>query len=218
MPRIHFAPFVLDLETRQLTRAGRVIHLAPKAFELLALLVAERPKAISKEELQNRLWTDTFVVEANLSNLVAEIREALSDLPRAPQFVRTVHGYGYSFCAEATTTADGRAIAAGPPSCWLEWEGQRFPLVSGLNVVGRDADVTVRLDASTISRRHACLIVADTGTRLEDLGSKNGTYRGEDRLQGPVDLFDGDTIGFGSLRLTFHTRGGLATTETQSRH
>ena len=50
-----------------------------------------------------RLWPETFVAEANLSNLVAEIREALGDRARAPLFVRTAHGFGYAFCGEATT-------------------------------------------------------------------------------------------------------------------
>ena len=68
--KIQFGPFLLDLETRQLTQEGSVIHLAPKAFELLVTLVLERPKVLSKAVLQQRLWPDTFVAEANLSNLV----------------------------------------------------------------------------------------------------------------------------------------------------
>ena len=86
---------------RQLTRAGREIHLEPKAFELLSALVLERPKALSKADLQERLWPGTFVAEANLSNLVAEIRAALGDPARAPLFVRTVHRFGYAFCGDA---------------------------------------------------------------------------------------------------------------------
>ena len=55
--------------------------LSPKAFDLLCILVAGRPKAISKSELQERLWPATFVVEKNLTNLVGEIRDALGDDP-----------------------------------------------------------------------------------------------------------------------------------------
>ena len=101
--KIRFGPFTLDLDTRQLTQGRREIHLAPKAFELLATLVLDRPKVLSKAVLQQRLWPKTFVAEANLSNLVAEIREALGDRARAPLFVRTAHGFGYAFCGEATT-------------------------------------------------------------------------------------------------------------------
>ena len=76
--KIRFGVFTLDLDTRLLTRNNREIHLAPKAFELLATLALDRPKVLSKAALQQRLWPDTFVAEANLSNLVAEIREALA--------------------------------------------------------------------------------------------------------------------------------------------
>jgi DNA-binding winged helix-turn-helix (wHTH) protein len=211
--KIRFGPFTLDLDTRQLTKGRREIHLAPKAFELLGTLVVDRPKALSKAVLLKRLWPRTFVAEANLSNLVAEIREALGDRARAPLFVRTAHGFGYAFCGEATTLPG----ATGPdqPSCWLEWGKRRFPLPAGEHVVGRDPDVEVRLDASTVSRRHARLLVTAEGTVLEDFGSKNGTFRGNERVTSPVQLADGDSIRIGSLLLTFHLRGLLGTTDTQ---
>ena len=104
--RIRFGPFTLDLGSRQLTNAGEEIHLEPKAFELLSALVLERPKALSKADLQERLWPGTFVAEANLSNLVAEIRAALGDPARAPKFVRTAHGFGYAFCGDAVPLTD----------------------------------------------------------------------------------------------------------------
>jgi len=124
---IHFGRFLLDLDTRQLTQGGQVIHLAPKAFELLVALVLERPKVLSKAVLQQRLWPETFVAEANLSNLVAEIREALGEDARSPVFLRTAHGFGYAFSGEAVALSAG---GAGPdrPSCWLEWGQRRFPL------------------------------------------------------------------------------------------
>ncbi|NOT27648.1 MAG: hypothetical protein HOP16_16295 [Acidobacteria bacterium] len=112
--RIRFGPFTLDFERRQLTNAGEDIHLEPKAFELLSALVLERPKALSKAELQERLWPGTFVAEANLSNLVAEIRAALGDPARAPTFVRTVHGFGYAFCGDAEPVTDPGDAAPVP--------------------------------------------------------------------------------------------------------
>jgi Tol biopolymer transport system component/DNA-binding winged helix-turn-helix (wHTH) protein len=112
--RICFGPFTLDLESRQLSNTGEEIHLEPKAFELLSALVIERPKALSKADLQERLWPGTFVAEANLSNLVAEIRAALGDPARAPKFVRTVHGFGYAFCGEATLSAGPSDAVSAP--------------------------------------------------------------------------------------------------------
>ncbi len=213
--RFQFGDFTLDLETRQLSRAAQVLHLTPKAFELLTTLVQERPRVISKKELLERLWPDTFVAEANLSNLVAEIRDVLEDRARAPLFIRTAHGFGYAFCGSATALAAARGEAAVHPACWLEWDRQRFPLSFGEHVIGRDPDVDVRLDQSTVSRRHARLLVTADGTMLEDFGSKNGTFRCHERVTAPVPLVDGDSIGIGSLVMTFHCQAPSLSTDTQ---
>jgi len=163
--------------------------------------------------LQERLWPETFVAEANLSNLVAEVREALDDDARAPRFIRTAQGFGYAFSGEATNVR-GAVKAAEQPSCWLEWDGRRFPLSIGEHFIGRDSDVEVRLDASTVSRRHAKLLVTADGTVLEDIDSKNGTFRGSERVTSPVRLADGDAIRIGSLLVTFHLRAPFGSTET----
>jgi DNA-binding winged helix-turn-helix (wHTH) protein len=214
--RIRFGPFVLDLDTRQLTEDNREIHLTPKAFDLLTMLLLDRPKVLSKAALQNRLWPDTFVAEANLSNLVAEIRDALRDQAHAPTFIRTAHGFGYAFSGEATTFSETAASAHDRPSCWLEWDRLRFPLALGEHVIGRDPDVEVRLDDSTVSRRHARLVVTTEGTVLEDFGSKNGTFRGGERVTAPVRLADGDAIRIGSLLVTFRSRSLMMSTDTQT--
>ena len=69
---------------------------------------------------------------------------------------------------------------------------------------------------SSVSRRHARLVVTADGAVLEDLGSKNGTFARGVRLTGPAPLADGDLVGFGSLTLTFHDRPPLMTTETHA--
>jgi DNA-binding winged helix-turn-helix (wHTH) protein len=212
--RIRFGPFTLDLASRQLTSAGREIHLEPKAFELLSVLVLERPKALSKADLQERLWPGTFVAEANLSNLVAEIRSALDDPARAPRFVRTAHRFGYAFCGDAVSLTDPGDVAPARLWCRLEANGRQFPLPSGEHVIGRDADVAIRFDTSTVSRRHARVVVTAEAAVLEDCGSKNGTFRGNEQVTSPVALADGDTIRVGSVRLTFHVSSPFGATET----
>jgi DNA-binding winged helix-turn-helix (wHTH) protein len=213
--RFRIGTFTLDLETRRLTEGERVVHLTPKAFDLLAALVLERPKVLSKADLQQRLWADTFVVDANLSNLVAEIREALGDQARDPRFIRTAHGVGYAFSGEARPLPDRAAPVDTPPACWLDWDGRRFPLSTGENILGRDPDAEVCLDASTVSRRHARIVVSADAAMLEDFGSKNGTAHGGTPVTAPTRLADGDTITVGSVVVTFHTRAGLGSTETQ---
>jgi DNA-binding winged helix-turn-helix (wHTH) protein len=211
---IRFGPFVLDRGTRQLTREEREIHLSPKAFELLMLLAEARPKVLSKSELQHCLWPETFVAEANLSNLVAEIREALGDRARDPLFIRTAHGFGYAFCGDSVTR--GPSERGSEPPCWLEWGRRRFPLGVGEHVVGRDPDAAIRLDQSTVSRRHARLVVTSEGVVLEDCGSKNGTFRDGERVSSPIQLANGDAIRIGSVLVTFHVLGASGATLTQT--
>jgi DNA-binding winged helix-turn-helix (wHTH) protein len=186
--KIRFGPFILDQDTRQLTQGSVEIHLAPKAFDLLVALALDRPKVLSKAVLQERLWPETFVAEANLSNLVAEIREALGDQARAPVYVRTAYGSGYAFCGDATILPGPRDPRSDRPACWLEWDERRFPLSTGEHVIGRDPDVEIRLDVSTVSRRHARLVVRDEGTVLEDFGSTNGTFRGSECVTSPTAM------------------------------
>ena len=82
--------------------------------------------------------------------------------------------------------------------------------------IGSHPSNDVVLDDTTVSRRHAKLVVTDEGVMLEDFGSKNGTLRGGDRVTRPIQLADGDAIHVGSLLVTFHLRAPLEPTETQT--
>ena len=111
--QVRFETFVLDSDTRELLRDGRSVPLSPKAFDLLSILVAERPKAISKSDLLERLWPATFVVEKNLANLVSEIRDALGDDPSGRDSSGPCTGLATRFArrrrrAEAGPTARSR--------------------------------------------------------------------------------------------------------------
>ena len=212
--RIRFGPFTLDFDTRQLTRDGREIHLAPKAFDLLAALVLDRPKVLSKAALQERLWPATFVAEANLSNLVAEVREALGDAARRPVYIRTAHGFGYAFCGDAAV-AGPRERAPEDPSAGSSGTDVDCHSQSVTHVIGRDPDVEIRLDQSTVSRRHARLVVTTEGAVLEAFVSKNGTFRGIERVSAPIQLADGDAIRVGSVLMTFRLRAFFGSEETQ---
>ena len=154
-----------------------------------------------------RLWPDTFVAEANLSNLVAEIREALGDQrPRACRTCGPRTGSATRFAETPRRCRTAVKRQSDRPVVLARVGQRRFPLSTGEHVIGRDPDVEIRLDASTVSRRHARLVVKPEGTVLEDFGSKNGTFRGSERVTSPVQLADGDAIHIGSLLVTFHVR------------
>src|SRR5690242_108899 len=118
-----FGEFMFDADLRRLYGRSGEIHLSPKAFDLLTLLVENRSRVVPKGELQRRLWPDTFVVDTNLASLVAEIREALDDDAKEPRFIRTAHRIGYAFCADLVD-ASGRSSSAIPTLSWLILDGR----------------------------------------------------------------------------------------------
>ena len=215
--KIGFGEFTLDTDLRQVTGPSGDVHVSPKAFDLLALLVEHRARALSKAELQTWLWPDTFVVETNLASLIAELRVALNDDARNPRFIRTAHKFGYAFCG----TIDERV--AEPESshpvatlAWLLQDGRRVPLRSGENVVGRDPAGTITIDLPSVSRRHARICVSERGTTIEDLDSKNGTYVRGDRVSTATSLTDGDEVRIGSVAMQFRQQSGPGSTLTVS--
>jgi DNA-binding winged helix-turn-helix (wHTH) protein len=199
--RLGIGDCVFDRESRELSRAGRPVPLSPKAFLLLDLLLARRPRACSKSELCEALWPDTFVVETNLANLVAELRAALGEKGRRDGFVRTVHGFGYAFSGEAVPE-DPKGRQGGLSGVALIADERTFGLAYGENILGRDPAAEVFLDDTAVSRRHARITVSGSQATLEDLGSKNGTFLGGKPVTAPALLRDVDAILLGSVLLT----------------
>ncbi|HXY41035.1 MAG TPA: FHA domain-containing protein [Vicinamibacteria bacterium] len=212
--RFVFGDFTLDQATRQLHRAGEERHLEPKAFELLELLLARRPQAVSKADIQEQLWPGTFVSESSLTGLMAQIRRVLADNRRRPRFIRTVHGFGYAFSGAASVGASGR-VPKSRLAFRVVWDEQVIPLRPGENLLGRDEDVAVRIEAPGVSRHHARIVVTDDQATLEDLESKNGTYLRNKRLEAPAVLADGDTLRLGRELLVFRSSPRAASTLTE---
>jgi hypothetical protein len=203
--RLDLGPITLDTERHQVFRGAEPAHLSTKAFALLALLVENRPRALSKDELQRALWPDTFVSDTSLTTLVNEIRTLLAESAREHRLIRTVHGYGYAF--------EGVASPAPPSGCRLVWGEHEIGLEEGENVLGRDPGIHGSIPDSSISRRHARITIRGGTATLEDLESKNGTWLREQRVTGPTLLSDGDAIRLGLVGLIFRgAPGGLSGT------
>jgi DNA-binding winged helix-turn-helix (wHTH) protein len=198
--RAAFGDCVFDSDTREVFRNGRSVSLSPKAFRLLEILIGERPRALSKEKLHELLWPGVFVADANLVNLVADLRAALGDDAKNPSLVRTVPRFGYAFLPEVRETGtgkDGRRRSVFK----LLWQDREIALAEGENGLGRDEESVAWIDVYSVSRHHARIVVAGEAATLEDLGSKNGTFVGGRRIRGPVPVDDGDTIRIGTVSL-----------------
>lgn len=227
---LRFDRYLVDMAARRVLCDGADVHLTPKAFELLLLLIERRPAAVSKTTIMETLWPNTFVLEANVANLVAEVRAALSGAaapagaPGAPgtgdesdrqRFVRTVPRYGYAFAADIVTSpAAPAAVAAAAPLAnsfsypapvgpfALVCEGRRLALPEGSMVLGREGVAAELLASPTVSRRHARLDVQGDQVYIEDLNSKNGCVIGGERITGRTRLRAGDTVTIGSVKVT----------------
>src|SRR5438128_9557682 len=97
---IRFATFEVDLQAQELRKAGLRLKLSGQPFQVLAILLEQPGTVVTREELQKRLWPDTFVdVDHNLNTAINKIREALGDSSENPRFVETLPRRGYRFIA-----------------------------------------------------------------------------------------------------------------------
>ena len=94
-----FGPFRIDVAERLLSREGQNVPLTPKAFDTLLVLVENRGHLLEKDELMQKLWPDTFVEEANLTNNISQLRKALGDDSSGHRYIETVPKRGYRFGA-----------------------------------------------------------------------------------------------------------------------
>lgn len=205
-----FGLFAMDADRRLLLNNGHEVHLTPKAFDLLALLIDEAPRVVRKDELHKRLWPETFVADATLVGLVKEVRRALGDRDPGSPLIRTAHGIGYAFAGDLQR--DG--VTASAISRWVVVGTRRIALGEGQHVIGRDPSSAIHLDAAGISRRHARIVVTAADALIEDLRSKNGTLLNDQPVVDRRTLHDGDLIQAGPVVIVYHASATGMSTET----
>jgi DNA-binding winged helix-turn-helix (wHTH) protein len=209
---LRFGAFTLDGARRQLFKGERPVHLSPKAFELLTLLIERRPAAVTKADIHARLWPKTFVTDVTLASVVAEMRVALEESGRRSGVIRTVRGFGYALAGEVTSEVETSTDPS--PTYWIAVGERRVWLRFGDNVLGRDRRAEVWLDSLSVSRRHAVIRFDGQSVTLVDLGSKNGTYLNGMQVQGHASLEDGDEVRVGSVTVVFRNIQAPGTTQT----
>lgn len=216
--RVRFADCVLDSETRELLVHDHRVHLSPKGFQFLEVLLENRPRALSKEEIHGRLWPETFVSDATVTSLLAEVRAAIGDGARDPQCIRTVHRFGYAFSGDVADAAPLPGRYAGEKRVYrLLWGRREISLQEGENFFGRDPHAVAWISSERVSRRHARIVISGEDAALEDLGSKNGTYLRGERVHSRSTLRDGDEIRIGPARLTFRVFSIAQSTDTDAK-
>ena len=113
---IRFATFEVDLQAQELRKGGLRLKLSGQPFQVLAILLEQPGVVVTREELQKRLWPDTFVdVDHNLNTAINKIREALGDSSENPRFVETLPRRGYRFIAPITVNGTAAAAVTHTP-------------------------------------------------------------------------------------------------------
>ncbi len=210
--RFKFDRFTIDGDRRMVWRGDDEVHVAPKTLDLLLVLLGRAPNAVSKAELMTALWPDTHVSDATLTGVIADAREALGDEGHAPKVIRTLHRFGYAFTGQIEREVG--ADRAEPVLGWLITDAWRLPLRSGETILGREGEGVVPLPSPSVSRQHAAVMIEGTAARLRDLGSKNGTYVDEMRVERPIALRDGARLRFGTLEVVYRAAGETSSTDT----
>jgi len=197
--KLRLGDLSFDSGRRLLRRGTEAVHLSPKGFQLLALLLSRRPDAVSKAEILEMLWPGAPAADGGLASVVSEVRHALGGDARGERWVRTLHGFGYAF--------EGPARGIPEASRHLLVRGrQEVELGPGENVLGRERDAAVRIGHPSVAHEQARIVVTDDEAELEDLARNGSTFRGGEAVRGRVALKDGDEIRFGEVVLTYRVR------------
>jgi DNA-binding winged helix-turn-helix (wHTH) protein len=194
--KLRFGNLSFDTRRRLLYRGVEPVHLSPKAFQLLSLLLERRPEAVSKSEILEALWPGAAAPEGNLGSVVSEVRHALGDEARGGTWVRTLHGFGYAFEGAVRPLPDVSRH-------FLVRGRQEIELAQGRNLLGRDREATVRLGHLSVSHEHASILVRGDQAVLEDLAGERSTFRGANVVVDRVVLEDGDVIRVGAVTLAY---------------
>jgi TolB-like protein/DNA-binding winged helix-turn-helix (wHTH) protein len=105
-----FAGFELDLAAVELRAGGKAVSLEPQVFGLLALLVENGERLVSKDEIIEKVWDGRIVSDAAVASRVKSARQALGDDGTTQKFIKTIHGQGYRFVAPARAARSGASV------------------------------------------------------------------------------------------------------------
>lgn len=210
---IKFEDCTFNTASRQLLRGGTAVPMEPKMYLLLEVLIRRRPAVVTNAELDEILWPKVYVARTSLTRLVSELRTLLGDSPRESRIIRTVYKTGYSFVARVAEAVPEINPLAGS---YLQWNERVMHLREGENVLGRGAECTLVIDATTVSRRHARITVNRGVAKIEDLNSTNGTFVNRNAAKVPVVLKDGDEVCLGTAAVRFRVSDRSARTERRT--
>jgi DNA-binding winged helix-turn-helix (wHTH) protein len=229
--------WLVEPSLNRVSRGEESVHIEPKVMEVLVCLAECPAEVVSRNHIIDTVWATEFITEKNLTHAIAVLRKKLGDNPQRPLYIETIYKRGYRLIGKVEPIGpppSARASRAAPPRapivrinedgvvtllrdppdnplctlCCLEYEIQ---LAASEYLVGRGRDTDILIVSAEVSRSHSRLVVTDSGTTIEDAGSKNGTIVNGELVLGAVELMDGDEIDIGSVLLIFRDPLAVAT-------
>ena len=221
---------MVEPEANRISNGETSIHLEPKAMEVLLCLAEYAGVVVPRQIIVDRVWATEFITDSTLTHTVADLRRALADDARAPQFIETIPKRGYRLVAEVVADGSPNPAASGPSlrnrplavvvgnsvrldsrdvldlsDHFLFLGDHEIPLVGRTFSFGRDQKADIQILVPEASRNHARLDIEPDGVTIEDLGSKNGTQVNDERIEGRCRLRSGDTISIGPTTLIYRS-------------
>jgi len=206
-----FDNFVFDPDRFELSRDGAAIALEPQVVSLLAFLIKNRARVVSKDELNEKVWSGRIVSEAALSSRIKVLRQALGDDGKQQRFIKTIHGVGFRFIGDLDESATEKTEPAAAP------DGLRKPTIAILPLANLSGDPAQEYFAdgitadiiSTLSKHRWLNIIARNTTFGykgvtgdirhigKDLGAdyivEGAVQRAGDRIRVSAQLIDANT-------------------------
>jgi Tol biopolymer transport system component/DNA-binding winged helix-turn-helix (wHTH) protein len=181
---VRFDAFEADVQTGELRKDGVKLKFSGQPFQVLAILLERPGDVITREELQKRLWPDTFVdVERNLNTAVNKIREVLGDSAESPRFVETLPRRGYRFIApvdlESPVQPTAEFIPVPPQKSVRRFLAPRWMMISGVLILALAAGFWGYRRTSThgaVLQRTLTRLTYDEGLQTEPTWSPDGSY------------------------------------------
>ncbi|ETW99161.1 MAG: hypothetical protein ETSY1_16070 [Candidatus Entotheonella factor] len=157
--RYHVADSILDTDQYTLHRAGQLIHLRPKAFQVLVYLLLHHDRVVTKQELAEQFWPDQFITDAAVENTLKAARQAVGDSGRTQTVIQTLRGVGYRVVA--SVTADFEAPAADQPHQPLESVSEQVESVSEQEAAPPSEASSIQPRWSEAERRQLTVLFCD---------------------------------------------------------
>jgi predicted ATPase/DNA-binding winged helix-turn-helix (wHTH) protein len=158
--QMSFGPFSLDEANQCVWRDEKAIPLRPKPYAVLKYLIDHAGTLVTKDQLLQSVWPDTFVGDAVLKDCIRQLRDVLEDDPKSPKFIETVHRRGYRFIAavvEKATPAPSRPVNSYEP---------HEPVLPETEVLDRDealSQLSGWLDRALNSERQIVFVTGEAG-------------------------------------------------------